>query len=187
MTQVQINLNGVAVDALMATIEAIQNDASLGEAHFRASNRWVDGALNRSTIQGFYAAGREDDSRAKPFVFDNDEPPVLLGENRGANPVEYLLHGLAGCVTTTFVYYAAAQGVRIEALESTLEGDIDLRGLLGIAPVPVGYQQIRIAMKVTSDASAETLRELALLAQRRSPVFNSVSKPVPVTVTLEKR
>lgn len=111
---------------------------------------------------------------------------MLLGENRGANPVEYLLHGLAGCVTTTFVYYAAANGVQIESLESTLEGDIDLRGLLGVAPVNAGYQNIRITMKVKSNAPDAKLEELAVLAQRRSPVFNSVSKPVPVSVTIAK-
>jgi uncharacterized OsmC-like protein len=185
-THVQTTVNGVAVEALVATINAMKNDPSLGEAHFRLRNRWVNGGLNRSTIQGFFAAGGEDTSRTQPFVYDNDEPPVLLGENRGANPVEYLLHGLAGCVTTTFVYYAAANGVEIESLESTLEGDIDLRGLLGAAPVNAGYQNIRIAMKVTSSAPPEKLRELALLAQRRSPVFNSVSKPVPVSVTIDK-
>jgi uncharacterized OsmC-like protein len=181
---VKTTLNGVAVDALLATINAVQNDHSLGEAHFRAHNRWIDGALNRSTIQGFYAAGGEDTTRTKPFVYDNDEPPLLLGENRGANPVEYLLHALAGCVTTTFVYYAAANGVEIESLESTLEGDIDLRGLLGVAPVNAGYQNIRITMRVKSNAPAGKLEELALLAQRRSPVFSSVSKPVPVSVTV---
>lgn len=185
-TQVTTSINGVAVDALIATIDAIRKDPPLGEAHFRAHNRWIDGALNRSTIQGFYAARSEDTSRTQPFVYDNDEPPVLLGENRGANPVEYLLHGLAGCVTTTFVYYAAANGVEIESLESTLEGDIDLQGLLGVAPVNPGYQNIRITMRVKSSAPAEKLQELALLAQRRSPVFNSVSRPVPIAVALDK-
>ena len=117
-TQTQTLINGVPVDRLVETIEAIDAQPSLGESHFRATNRWINGALNRSTIQGFYAAGEEDTTRTEPFVFDNDEPPVLLGENRGANPVEYVLHGLAGCITTTFVYYAAAQGVELEAVES---------------------------------------------------------------------
>lgn len=185
-THIKTTMNGVAVDALTAVIDRMRQDPALGEAHFRAHNRWINGALNRSTIQGFYAGGGEDTSRTRPFVYDNDEPPLLLGENRGANPVEYLLHGLAGCVTTTFVYYAAANGVEIESLESTLEGDIDLQGLLGVAPVNPGYQNIRITMTVKSNAPAEKLEELALLAQRRSPVFSSVSKPVPITVTLDK-
>lgn len=186
-SNVQVMVNGVPVDALMKTIEAVTADASLGESHFRARNRWVNGSLNRSTIQGFYVAGREDTSRAQPFVFDNDEPPVLLGENRGANPVEFLLHALAGCVTTTFVYYAAAQGIEIEELESELEGDIDLRGLLGIAPVPPGFQNIRIRMTVRSNAPAQALRDLAVLAQQRSPVFNTVARPVAVSLTLDAR
>lgn len=185
-TQVLTITNGVDVTALTQTIGALQADASLGESHFRARNRWINGALNRSTIQGFYAGGGEDTSRTQPFVYDNDEPPILLGQNRGANPVEYLLHALAGCVTTTFVYYAAAQGVEIEELDSTLEGDIDLRGLLGVAPVKAGYQNIRITLKVKSSAPIETLHGLALLAQRRSPVFSSVSTPVPVAVNVEK-
>lgn len=185
-TQTQTLTNGVPVDRLVETIEALKAEPSLGESHFRATNRWINGALNRSTIQGFYAAGGEDTSRTEPFVYDNDEPPVLLGENRGANPVEYVLHGLAGCITTTFVYYAAAQGVEVAEIESTLEGDIDLRGLLGIAPVKPGYQAIRVTVRVKSDAPEEKLRELIELAQRRSPVFSTVSSPVPIAVTLEK-
>ena len=187
MTQTETLINGVPVDRLVDTIETIEAEPSLGEAHFRATNRWIDGALNRSMIQDFYAAGEEDTSRMAPFVFDNDEPPVLLGENRGANPVEYVLHGLAGCITTTFVYYAAAQGVELDEVESTLEGDIDLRGLRGIAPVKPGYQAIRVTVRVKSDAPEETIRELIELAQRRSPVFSTVSSPVPIAVTLEKK
>lgn len=185
-TQTQTLINGVPVDRLVDTIEAIKAEPDLGEAHFRAQNRWINGALNRSMIQGFYAAGEEDTSRMEPFVYDNDEPPVLLGENRGANPVEYVLHGLAGCITTTFVYYAAAQGIELEEVESTLEGDLDLRGLLGVAPVQPGYQAIRVTVRVKSNASEKQLQELIRLAQSRSPVFSTVSSPVPITVDLKK-
>ena len=186
-TKTETLINGVPVDRLMATIEAIKADPSLGESHFRAKNRWINGALNRSEIQGFFAAGEEDTSRKKPFVYDNDEPPRLLGENRGANPVEYLLHGLAGCITTTFIYYAAAQGVEIDEVESTLEGDIDLRGLLGLAHVKPGYQAIRVTVRVKSNAPKKKLDERVKLAQSRSPVFSTVSSPVPIAVTLEKK
>ena len=178
-------VNGVPVDQLVETIQAVEADPALGESHFRATNRWINGALNRSMIQGFYAAGQEDASRTEPFVYENDEPPVLLGENRGANPVEYVLHGLAGCVTTTFVYYAAAHGVEIEEVESTLEGDIDLRGLLGVAPVRPGYQAIRMRMRVKSSAPEEEIEELIALARQRSPVFSTVSSPVPITLTVD--
>ncbi len=98
----------------------------------RPWRRWVDGGENRSTIQGFYGAGQEDSSRTKAFEFVNGEPPVLLGNNEGANPVEFLLHALAGCVTTTFVLHAAARGIRIDSISTKMEGDIDLHGLLGL-------------------------------------------------------
>jgi hypothetical protein len=105
--------NGVDTHEFKNVIGAIEADPSLGACRFRARNRWVDGALNRVEIQGFYAAGGEDTSRKVPFVRDNDEPPLLLGENRGPNPVEYLLTGLSGCMTTTLVYYAAMMGVEL--------------------------------------------------------------------------
>ena len=119
---------------------------------------------------------------------DNDEPPVLLGENNGANPVEYILHAIAGCITTTFVYYAAAHGVKIDEVESTYEGDLDLRGMLGLpGRTQVGYEQIRVSFKVKSDAPREKLEELIKLAQMRSPAANSVMNPVPVSITLETK
>jgi uncharacterized OsmC-like protein len=184
-TQVRTKLNGVAVDRMLETIEAVKADPQLGASRWRARNRWLDGGHNRSTIQDFFGAGKED-TRSEPFVMDNDEPPFLLGENRGANPVEYLLHAVAGCVTTTFVYYAAAEGIEVQEVESTLEGEIDLRGLLGTAPVNPGYESIRISMRVKADAPQEKLNELIALAQRRSPAFNSLTRPVPVKVDLVK-
>ena len=105
-TQQATKLNGLDTAQMFATIGAIKEDPTLAEFEFRNSNRWIDGGENRSTIEGFYGAGREDDSRTAPFVFTNGEPPVLLGNNEGANPVEFLLHALAGCVTTTTVLHA---------------------------------------------------------------------------------
>jgi uncharacterized OsmC-like protein len=178
-------VNGVDVTALEGTMDAIREQPTLGRFEFRAGNRWLDGAHNRSEIGAFYGAGQEDTSRSEAFVYDNDEPPVLLGENRGANPVEYVLHGLAGCVTTTFVYYAAAHGIELRRVESRLEGDIDVQGLLGLSSqVRPGYQQIRVTVDVDSDAPREKIEELIKLAQRRSPVFNTVSQPVPIAVEL---
>ena len=186
-TKSETRINGVPVNTIVESIEALKTEPRLGESHFRATNRWIDGANNRTKIQGFFALGGEDTSRKEPFVFDNDEPPALGGENRGANPVEFVLHGLAGCITTTLVYYAAAQGIELEEVESSLEGDIDLRGLLGVAPVNPGYQGIRINVRVKSNAPEKKIRELIHLAQSRSPVVNTVAKPVPITVTLEKQ
>jgi len=177
------SMNGLPLDQMFETIAAIKAQPSLARFQFRARNAWIDGGENRSTIQDFYGAGREDDSRTMPFTFTNGEPPVLLGNNEGANPVEYLLHALAGCVTTTFVLHAAARGIRIEELSTELEGDIDLHGLLGLDDaVSPGYEQIRIRMRVKADCQDQEIDDLIAYAQAHSPVCNTVCRPVPVRV-----
>lgn len=176
-------LNGIDVKQLHETVDAIRGDSSIARFEFRNRNRWIDGGENRSTIKEFYGAGRWDDSRSEPFVFTNGEPPVLLGDNEGANPVEFLLHALAGCVTTTTVLHAAARGIRIESISTELSGNIDLQGLLGLDDtVPVGYEQIRIQMDIQADCSDEQLDDLLEFAKGHSPVCNTVCRPVPVTV-----
>jgi uncharacterized OsmC-like protein len=182
-TQDANRVNGLDTNQMLETIDAIKGQPSLAGFQFRARNEWINGGENRSTIKGFYGAGREDDSRWEPFVFTNGEPPVLLGQNEGANPVEFLLHSLAGCVTTTIVLHAAARGIRIEELSTQLEGDIDLRGLLGLDDsVPPGYEQIRIKINVKADCSDEELDDLLGYAQEHSPVCNTVCRPIPVKV-----
>lgn len=177
-------INGVDVERLGQTIQAVQKDPGVAKSQFRAINRWVSGGHNRSTIHGFYAAGQEDTSRTNPFVLDADEPPVLLGEDKGANPVEFVLHALAACLTTSLVYHAAARGIRLESVESHLEGDLDLQGFLGLSDqVRRGYKEIRVKFKVKSDASSEQLKELT----KFSPVYDIVSNPVPVSIQIEKR
>lgn len=182
-TQAAATLNGLDLQQMSATIEAIRQQPSLGRFQFRAHNRWIDGGVNRSTIREFYGAGREDDSRREPFEFTNGEPPVLLGNNEGANPVEFLLHALAGCVTTTFVLHAAARGIRIRELATELDGDLDVRGLIGLdETMTPGYQAIRIKMHVKADCTDAELEDLLRYAQARSPVCNTVCRPVPVTI-----
>jgi uncharacterized OsmC-like protein len=178
-----VQLNGLDVQAMSETVAALRQDPTLARFEFRASNRWLGGGENRSTIKDFFGAGAEDRSRSKPFVFTNGEPPVLLGNNEGANPVEFLLHALAGCVTTTTVLHAAARGIRINALSTELSGDIDLQGLLGLdESVPAGYRQIRIRMHIEADCSDEELDALLGFAQQHSPVCNTVCRPVPVVI-----
>ena len=178
-----VRTNGLDMEALVGTVAAIKQDPSLGQFEFRATNRWVDGGENRSRIKEFYGAGSEDESRTEAFEFTNGEPPVLLGANEGANPVEYLLHALAGCVTTTTVLHAAARGIQIERLSTELVGTIDVQGLLALDDsVPVGYEQIRIEMDIKADCSDEELNELVAFAQDHSPVCNTICRPVPVTL-----
>lgn len=177
------HMNGLPLQGIVDTVAAIKANGSLARFQFRARNRWIDGGANRSTIRDFYGAGREDDSRSVPFEFTNGEPPVLLGNNEGANPVEFLLHALAGCVTTTFVLHATARGITITELSSELEGDLDLRGLLGLdESVSPGYERIRIRMNVKADCSDEELDDLLAYTQKHSPVCNTVCRPVPVIV-----
>jgi uncharacterized OsmC-like protein len=176
-------MNGLDVQTAFDTIDALKADTSLARFQFRARNTWIDGGTNRSTIRDFYGAGREDDSRTSDFEFTNGEPPILLGNNEGANPVEFLLHALAGCVTTTFVLHATARGITITELSTELEGDMDLRGLLGLDDsVSPGYEQIRIRLKVKADCSDEQLDDLLAYTEQHSPVCNSVCRPVPVKV-----
>jgi uncharacterized OsmC-like protein len=175
-------VNGVDVDRLAGTIEHISGDPTLARFQFRARNQWIDGGHNRTTIKGFYGAGQEDTSRTEPFVLDADEPPLLLGENRGPNAGEYLLQALAACLTGTIVYHAAARGIVLEGLECTVEGDADLQGFLGLdEAVRPGFQQIRVAFRATGPFDDDELAELARLASY-SPVRDTVSNPVPVAV-----
>jgi len=178
-------LNGVAVDHLRETIEAVRATPELAIFQFRARNRWIEGTHNRTSIQGFYGVEMEDTSRTKAFRFDNDEPPVLFGENRGANPLAFLFHALAGCLTTTFVANASSQGLKIDAIETEFEGDLDLRAFLGITDeVRRGYREIRVTFRVKSDAPREKIEALVEWACQRSPVYDVLSNPTPIRVSL---
>jgi uncharacterized OsmC-like protein len=184
-TNVQLlqRVNGLDMQAASATTEAIRANPALGRFQFRARNTWIGGAENRSMIQDFYGAGREDMSRVVPFILTNGKPPVLLGQKEGANPVEFLLHALAGCVTTPFVLHAAARGVAIRKLSTELEGDLDVRGVLDLDPTtPAGFRQITIHFRCEADCSDEELADLVAFAQQYSPVCNTVCRPVPVTI-----
>lgn len=178
-------VNGVNVTHLFDTIDNIKEKPEIAKFNFRAKNKWIGGMANQTTVSD-YSGACQTFTRSKPHVFTKDEPPILLGSDKGANPVEYLLAGLAGCVTTSLVSHAAARGIKIDSIESTLEGDIDLRGLLQLdEKVNPGYQGINISFKIESDASKETLKELIELAKKASPVANTVSRPTPVNVKLE--
>lgn len=177
--------NGVNIEQLNNTVAAVQGQPELAKFQFRATNRWVYGGQNRSTIQGFYGAGQEDTTRTEAFVLDADEPPVLLGEDNAPNPAEFILHALIACITTSTVYHAAARGIKIEAMESMLEGEIDLHGFLGLSDsVRKGYQDIRVSCRIEADATPEQMEELKRL-HRFSPIFDVVSNPVPVSVNVD--
>jgi len=179
-------VNGVSVDGLSQTVDAIKATPSNAKFNFRIHNQWVDAAKNRSAVDTFYGAGQEQ-SRFNPFVLEADEPPVLLGTDTAANPVEHLLHALAACMTTSMVYHAAARGIQIQEVESSLEGDIDLQGFLQLDKnVRNGFQGIRVKFKIKADVPDEKLQEVCQLGPGYSPVFDSLTNGVPVSVTAER-
>jgi uncharacterized OsmC-like protein len=182
-TTTDVIRNGVDTGQLFGTLDAIKADPSLAKFQFRARNRWIDGAHNRTTIRDFYAANQEDTSRAGEFVVDAGEPAILLGTDTGPNPAEHLLHALAACLTTSLVYVAAARGVHLTEVESTLEGDMDVQGALGLSDeYRNGFEQIRVTFRVEGGAPEEKLREVVERAQQRSAVFDMVTNGVSVTV-----
>jgi uncharacterized OsmC-like protein len=179
-------INGINVDQMMQTIELVKENPDLASFKFRARNTWIEGTHNRATVKDFYGAFQEDDSR-ETMVFELDEPPVLCGENLGANPVEYLLVALSGCLTTSLVAHAAAKGIALTKVSSRYEGDLDLRGFLGLSEeVPVGYQTIRVYFSIDADIPEAQKEELVQMAQKYLPVFNTTTRATPVAVHLEK-
>jgi uncharacterized OsmC-like protein len=179
-------INGVNVDELFGTIDTIKSAPVVAQFKFRAENQWLEGGHNRTVINNFYGA-RQEHERQEPYRLDADEPPLLLGKDKGPNPVEYALTALAACVTTSIVYHAAAKGIAIRSMESRLEGDIDLQGFLGLRDdVPRGYKEIRMYVNIDADVPREKLEELVNLGPTYSPVFDTITRAVPVSVTLAK-
>jgi len=175
-------VNGIHLETLQGTVHAIEQEPDLGQCRFRARNQWLGGNHNCTTITGFYGA-RQEIAHKQQFELHADEPPILAGGDEGANPVEHLLNALAACVTTSMVAHAAVRGIHIEALESELEGDIDLRGFLGLSSdVPKGFTVIRIKFRVKADIdNMERLKRLAMF----SPVFNTITQGAKVDIQVE--
>ncbi len=181
----QNTVNGFKSQDITDTLEAITSNPEIAKFKFRARNKWISGGHNRSTIKDFYGGCVEDQSRKEPFVFDNSEPPILLGNNEGANPVEFVLHGLAGCMTTTMALHAAANGIAVDHIESVLEGDLDVQGFLGLdETVRNGYQKIKVDFKVKGNLTEEEKQKLISFAYK-SPVFDIVTNKVPVALSLQ--
>lgn len=182
-TQVAHEMNGVDNDALKKNCELMKQDPKLAKSQFRAKNKWVNGGHNTISIKGYYAAGAEQQTRKSAFEFNADEPPVLLGHDKGANPVEYVLVALSSCMTTSIVYHASARGFKIDSLESEFKGDVDVRGFLGLSKnVPKGYQKIEATFKIKTDASETDISEF----YEFSPVYSMLSASVPITVKIVK-
>jgi uncharacterized OsmC-like protein len=176
-------LNGVNISTMENVVNDIKENFEIAKCKFRLKNKWVNGGHNHSKVGDYYAANQEN-SHLKTFELDADEPPILAGKDIGANPVEHLLNALSACLTTTLVYHAALRGIQIDALESELEGDLDLRGFMGLSDeVRRGYENIRVKFKVKTDA--ENLKRLVALS-KLSPVYDVTSKGTNVDVQIER-
>ena len=176
-------LNGVDTPTLFATLDAVKANPEIAKFQFRAANRWVSGTHNRSTIRAFFGAGQEDTSRTEDFSYDADHPAVLVGTGHGPTPVEFLLHAIAACLTAGVANVAAARGVALREVSSTVEGDIDLLGILGLSDqVRNGYQGIRVSFQISGDAPPEVLRGLIDQSRARSAVYDVLTNGVPVSV-----
>ncbi|SNR28748.1 Uncharacterized OsmC-related protein [Haloechinothrix alba] len=185
MTETVTTRNGINVDQLLETISAVQADPTVAGFTFRASSQWQGGTYNTGAIGRFTHAGNEDGSRAEPFHLTGDEPPVLLGENRGPNAVELLLQALGFCYAVGYVANAAARGIEIDSMEYEVEGDIDLRSFLGLEGRRAGFTEIRATARVSSpNATRDQLTELCQYVQDTSPVRDCLANAVPVTTTL---
>ena len=176
--------NGVDTAALFATLAAVKGDPGIAKFRFRATNTWVSGTHNRSTIHGFHGA-RQEITHQQPFTFDADHPPVLVGTDNGPTPAEYLLHALAACLTAGIANIAAARGVTLTEVSATVEGDIDLLGILGLSgQVRNGYEQIRVGFTLRGD-DPDKLRSVVEQSRRRSAVFDTVTNGVPVSIDVD--
>src|SRR5215211_7074373 len=177
-------LNGVNTPVLMATINAVRENPPLAKFQFRASSRWVEGTYSESWVESFSGAGGEHTHQSR-FSLTGDHPAVLVGQDRGMTPVEFLLHGLAMCITAGIGNIAAARGVTLTSVESQVEGDIDLQGILGLSDqVRNGYERIRINFTIAGDAPADKLREIVEQSRARSAVFDVLTNGVPVDITV---
>jgi uncharacterized OsmC-like protein len=174
--------NGVDVPTLFATLDAVKGTPEIANFQFRASNRWVSGTHSRSTLSGFYGAMQEM-AHEQEHTYDADHPAVLVGKDTAPTPVEFLLHAIAACLTAGLVNIASARGVDLHEVTSTVEGDIDLGGILGTSDeARNGYSAIRVHFDVRGDASDERLRELVEQSRRRSAVYDVLTNGVPVHV-----
>jgi uncharacterized OsmC-like protein len=177
--------NGVNVDALVAAREALTNAPAAAEFKWRAACEWKNGTHSHSTVESFFGLG-EEQHRKKTFGFDADHPEVFAAEDNGATPVEYVLVGLASCLTAGIASVAQYRGIQLKSVKATIEGDMDLQGILGIDDeVRNGFKGIKVSYDIDADASREDIEALVAQSQKRSAVYDIVTNPTNVSVVVK--
>jgi uncharacterized OsmC-like protein len=176
--------NGVNTPTLFATISAVGQHPEAAQFQFRATTRWQKGTHSRTTIDSFTGAGGEH-MHKQPCQYDADHPTVLVGQDNGPTPIEFVLHALGSCLMAGVANIAAARGVDLYEVVAKVEGKIDLRGLLGLSDdVRNGYESIRVTFEIKGDAPQEKLRQIVEQSRKRSAVFDVLTRPVPIEIVI---
>jgi uncharacterized OsmC-like protein len=184
-TATEIIDNGVNASALLGARAALTDAPDGARFQWRATCDWVHGTHSASTVEGFYGLGEEHKHRTR-FTFDADHPDVFASEDQGATPVEYVLVGLAGCLTAGVATIAQHRGIQLHSVRATVEGDMDLQGILGIdSDVRNGFDGVRVSFEIDADASRQEVEALVAQSQKRSAVFDIVTNPSDIAVVLK--
>lgn len=174
--------NGVNVEALLGAREALRQTPEAARFKWRATCSWQNGTHSRSTVRGFYRLGQEQSHRTE-FTFEADHPEIFASEDNGATPVEYVLVGLAGCLTAGVAAVAQHRGIQLRSVKATLEAGMDIQGILGVdADVRNGFDGIKVRFEIDADASRDEIRALVAQSQKRSAVYDIVTNPTNVSV-----
>jgi len=185
MTTQQISVdNGVNVEALLGAREALTEAPEAAKFTWRATCDWIKGTHSATTVHGFYGLGEEQSHRTE-FRFDADHPEIFASEDNGATPVEMVLAGLAGCLTAGIAAVAQNRNIQLRSVKATLEGGMDIQGILGIdGDVRNGFDGIKVRYEIDADASKEDIAALVAQSQKRSAVFDIITNPTDVSVTV---
>lgn len=174
--------NGVNVDALLAARDALKKAPQAAKFMWRASCKWQNGTHSRSKIKGFHGLGEEQKHKTE-FTFEADHPEIFASEDLGATPVEYVLVGLASCLTAGVAAVAENRGIKLRSVEAKLEGSMDILGILGAdADVRNGFDDIKVTFDIDADASKKDIEALVAQSQKRSAVYDIITNPTNVTV-----
>jgi len=177
--------NGVNVEALLGAREALTAAPEAARFNWRATCAWMNGTHSKSTVDQFFGLG-EDQRHRTEFTFDADHPEIFAAEDNGATPVEYVLVGLGACLTAGVAAVAQHRNIQLRSVQATLEGSMDLQGILGIdSEVRNGFDGIKVTYKIDADASPEEIRALVAQSQKRSAVYDIVTNPTNVTVEVD--
>lgn len=180
-------INGISINRLTEIMDVIEKNPDLARFQFRAKNTWMNGGHSRSIIKGFYGAEMEDNTRSQPFIFDNDQPLILLGSDKGASPMEYILNALAACITDSIVFNAAVRGIEINEIESELVGNFDLANLFIEQEKKKSTEDnIKVKIRIAGNNLLEDEKNfLCELGKKTSPVYKVITSAFPVNISIE--